>query len=76
MTGGRRRPKSQGLLAPVSSEVGDLDQVKDRPVSMTFLISTGKATIVLKNSRINGGVGVPRGRVLDLWKGAVSCFNF
>ena len=55
---GKRRPRDQDLLVPVNPEAVGLDQVKDRPVLMTFLISTRKDTIVLRNSRINDGVGV------------------
>ena len=56
--GGRHRPKDPDLLAPVNPEAGDLDQVKDRPVSITSLTLTRKDTIVLRKSRINDGVGV------------------
>ena len=54
----RRRPRHQDLLVPVSLEAEDLVRVKDRPVSMMFSISIRKDTIVLRNSRINDGVGV------------------
>ena len=71
---GRRRPKHQDLLVLVSLEGEDLGQVKDRLIS-TFLISTMKDTIVLRNSKINDGGGVWKRRALDLRKGAVSCSN-
>lgn len=54
---GRHRPKYQDLLVLVSLEGEDLGQVKDRPIS-TFLISTMKDTIVLRNSKINDGGSV------------------
>ncbi len=57
---GKRRLRDQDLLAPVSLEAGGLDRVKDGLVSMTFLILTRKDIIVLRNSRINGGVDVWR----------------
>ena len=62
VTRGGRRPKYQDLLVLVSLEGEDLGQVKDKPISMTFLISTMKDTIVIRNSKINDGVGVWKGR--------------
>lgn len=55
---GRRRPRNQELPKPVSLEVGGLDLVKDRRVSMTFPTSIVKDIIVPRNSKMNDDVGV------------------
>lgn len=41
-------------------EVGDLDRVKDKPVTMTSLTLIKKGTIALRNNRIDDGVDVWR----------------
>lgn len=60
---GRRRQRDQDLVVPVRLEAEDLGQVKDKPVSITFLILTMKDTIELSNSKTNDGVGVLKRKV-------------